>query len=188
MQFLAKGKRGEVYTELYKGKRVAIKRERAGSTAINRLENEAYWLKKLNKKKIGPKFIKLEKGSLFMEYVQGEPVGEYLEKKKLSKALAKEILEQCRILDELQVNKLEMNHPTKHILIKKGKVSRKTIVMLDFERCKQTEKPKNVTQFCQYITKHNLKVDKKKLMQVLRDYKKDYSLLNFRRLLNLLFN
>lgn len=185
MQFLARGKRGEVYTEKYKGKRVVIKRERAGSTAINRLENEAYWLKKLNKKKIGPRFIKLEQGNLVMEYVQGEPIGEYLAKKKLTKALVKEVLEQCRIMDELQVNKLEMNHPTKHIIIKKGKVRRKTVVMIDFERCKQTEKPKNVTQFCQYVLKYK-GFQRKKIKQVLQQYKKSYSEKDYQELLRVL--
>jgi predicted Ser/Thr protein kinase len=81
-----------------------------------------------------------------------------------------------------------MNHPTKHILIKKGEASRKTVVMIDFERCKQTENPKNVTQFCQYILKYQKKINKKKLMRLLQEYKKDYSSLSFRRLLNLLFN
>jgi len=187
MKFLTKGKRGEIYTAVLKGKKVIIKKKRKGSKAFNRIENESYWLKRLNKQKIGPKFLSFKNGILMMEYVAGEAIGEYLKHKQLNKALAKEVLEQCRVMDTLQVNKLEMTNPYKHILIKKGKASRKNVVMIDFERCKQTEKPKNVTQFCQYLLKKGWKVDRKHLRQLLQKYKQEYSSRSFRNLLRLFF-
>src|SRR3989344_6722401 len=151
MEFLARGKRGEVFLTQYKGKTVVVKQVRPTSQALSTLENEAGWLQRVNTEHIGPKFFKLEEGKLFMEYIQGVPIGEYVEKHPLSMALAKEILDQCRVLDKLHVNKFEMHHPTKHILIKAGKPSRKTVIMIDFERCRWTEKPKNVTQFVQFL-------------------------------------
>jgi len=76
------------------------------------------------------------------------------------------------------VNKFEMHHPTKHILIKAGKPSRKTVVMIDFERCRWTEKPKNVTQFVQFLLRYEPYAGKQ-VDNLLRQYKirqdeKDY--------------
>ncbi len=178
MEFLARGKRGDVFLTTYRGKQVVVKQVRTTSTALSTLEIEADWLKKLNKYKIGPKFIKLEDGKLYMEYVRGVPIGEYLEHHTFTPALAKEILEQCRVLDKLHVNKFEMHHPTKHILIKAGKPSRKTVVMIDFERCRWTEKPKNVTQFVQFLLRYEPYAGKQ-VDNLLRQYKirqdeKDY--------------
>ncbi len=170
MQFLAKGKRGEVFLTTYRGKQVVVKQVRATSTALSTLELEADWLSKVNKHKIGPKFIKLEDGKLFMEYVCGVPIGKYLEQYPFSPALAKEILDQCRVLDKLHINKFEMHHPTKHVLIKAGKPSRKTVVMIDFERCRWTEKPKNVTQFVQFLQRYAPYMQKD-LGSLLRQYK-----------------
>jgi len=61
--------------------------------------------------------------------------------------IIKNILEQCRIMDKLKINKKEFHKPIKHIIVYKNKP-----VMIDFERCYYAEKPKNVTQFCQFIS------------------------------------
>ena len=58
-----------------------------------------------------------------------------------------DVVEQCRKLDELSVNKLEMTHPHKHILMRKGKP-----VFIDFDRSRPAQRPKNVTQVCQWLT------------------------------------
>ncbi|MEK6903748.1 MAG: hypothetical protein AABW64_03830 [Nanoarchaeota archaeon] len=183
MEFLARGKRGDVYLTRYRGKTVVVKQKRHESTALGALENEAYWLKKVNTKSIGPKFIYFTHGKLMMEYIQGEPLQEYIEKKQISRAFIKEILLQCRILDQMRVNKFEMHHPVKHILFRKGKISRQRVVMIDFERCRSTLQPKNVTQFCQYLIKIGLG-NHDTLIPLLQNYKKDYSLRSFRNILN----
>src|SRR3990167_2396810 len=59
----------------------------------------------------------------------------------------KEILNQCFKLDSLRINKLELNKPKKHILMERNKPK-----FIDFERCYYTNKPKNLTQICQYLT------------------------------------
>ena len=56
----------------------------------------------------------------------------------------------------MQVNKEEMHHPLKHVLIKDTKA-----VMIDFERVHYTEKPKSTTQFCQFISS-------KKILDILK--------------------
>lgn len=186
MEFLARGKRGEVFLTKYRGKLVVIKQVRATSTALSTLELEAEWLRKVNKHQIGPKFIKLEDGKLFMEYVQGVSISEYLEQHPFSAAFAKEILEQCRVLDQLHITKFEMHHPTKHILIKQGKPSRKTVVMIDFERCRWMEKPKNVTQFVQFLQRYE-PYKSKEVSTLLKNYKQYQDEKAYRRLLKILF-
>ncbi|MBI1972546.1 hypothetical protein HYS50_00915 [Candidatus Woesearchaeota archaeon] len=187
MEFLARGKRGEVFLTQYKGKVVVVKQARKDSGAFHRIENEAFWLKRLNYFGIGPQFIALKQGKLYMEYIKGEEIGVYLQHHSLSPALAREILEQCRILDQLHVNKLEMHHPVKHILLKRGKPSRKTVVMIDFERCKQTQKPKNVTQFVQFLLRQK-EYAGKQVDDLLKRYKKSYSEEDYISLIQALFS
>ena len=56
--------------------------------------------------------------------------------------------------------------------------------MIDFERCKYSLKPKNVSQFIEYILKLDLfKVDKEKIRELVKCYKEDYNLRNFKRIL-----
>lgn len=186
MEFLARGKRGEVFLTQYKGKTVVVKQVRPTSQALSTLENEAGWLQRVNIESIGPKFFKLEDGKLFMEYIRGAPIGEYLEQHAFTKELAQEILNQCRVLDKLHVNKFEMHHPTKHILIKAGKPSRKTVVMIDFERCRWTEKPKNITQFVQFLQRY-APFKEKNVNKLLKKYKDDQSEESYERLAQALF-
>jgi len=171
MKFLAHGKRGDVFLTTYRGKKAVIKQVRATSKALSTLEHESFWLQQVNQQQIGPKFYSFNDGLLCMDYIKGVPIGAYLKTHPFSKALAKEILDQCRVLDKMHVNKFEMHHPVKHIVIKPGKPSRKTVVMLDFERCRWTEKPKNVTQLTQFLLRH-APYQGKDVGGLLRQYKK----------------
>lgn len=162
IKFLAKGKRSLVFTAKYKNKLVAIKVKKKSSQAINRLENEAKFLKMLNKHNIGPKLIKQGKDYIIYEFVKGKPILKY---KKSLKNIILNVLDQCFILDKLKINKLEMHHPVKHILIDKSPV------LIDFERCYYTKNPKNVTQFCQFLMNTNKKLNKKLLIKTLKKYK-----------------
>lgn len=182
--FLAKGKRSDVYLADWKGKRVVVKDKRPDSKAIMRMENEAYWLKRLNKEGIGPKFFFSGKDFVVMGYVNGERILDWVLKhsKKEIKPMLLEVLRQCRKLDDLHVSKEEMHHPLKHVIVGKGKV-----VMIDFERCHNTENPQNVTQFCQFIVSRGLvPALKENLVDALKSYKEDYSGRSFRKVLRAL--
>ena len=70
-----------------------------------------------------------------------------------------------------------MHHPVKHIIIGKNRKP----VLIDFERCRKTEKPKNVTQFCQFLignlvrellSKKGIAIDKNKITGFARNYRK----------------
>ncbi|MEK6861305.1 MAG: hypothetical protein AABY07_05015 [Nanoarchaeota archaeon] len=183
MQYLAKGKRGMVFLAKLNNVLVAIKTKRPDSKALNSINNESYWLNRLNKHGIGPKLIDYGENYLAMEYVKGIRFVDYFKetknKKKLNKII-KDIFNQCYKLDKLNVNKYEMHNPVKHIIIRKDKA-----VLIDFERCKKSRKPKNVTQFCQFLLKLGFKIDRNELIGLLKSYKGSYSIKNFDNLCKL---
>lgn len=166
------GKRGKVYCIL----NFAIKIGRRDSKAIGRIVNETKWLRILNKYGIGPRVYFCGESFLVMKRLKGEKILDYFKHASKSEKIIviKDILEQCRTLDKLKVDKFEMHRPIKHILIGKK------VVMIDFERCRYSNKPKNVTGFVQFTSRFDFKIDKKLLI----DYKKEYGDKNFKRILN----
>ncbi len=174
MEKFARGRRSIVYVDYVKGKKIAVKKRRRDIAVKTHLLNEARWLRKLNKYKIGPKLINANKDQISYEFIDGEFFLDWYDKAGLvdRKKAVKEIFLKMRILDKLKVNKEEMHHPVKHILIRKNKP-----YLIDFERVHLTKKPKNVTQFCQFLMSKavNMNVDKINLRELLREYKKSYS-------------
>lgn len=199
---LTKGHRGLIYTGKL-NKKIAIKRKNPESKAVRRIENEALWIKFLNKYKIGPKFI-LQKDDYFVyKFVNGVFFPEFIENANKSqiKQIIKEVFRQCYQLDKLKINKEEMHHPYKHIIIDKKSIKdRKSktipkVVLLDFERTHKTLKPHNTTQFCQYIIsgkispilkKKGFKINKSKIISASKKYKKHQSETNFKNIISLL--
>jgi predicted Ser/Thr protein kinase len=192
LTFFTKGKRGLLYTGLYKNKKVVVKTKLPESRAIARIEIEAQWLKSLNKHNIGPKFLFSTKDCIVYEFVEGVFLPEFIEKtiKKSIILALKRILDQCFILDKLNINKEEMHNPYKHIIITKDKKA----VLIDFERANYSKKPKNVTQFCQYLTsgtmsvllkRKGIKIDKKKIIELAKEYKNKQNLTNFNKIIKI---
>ncbi|MEA3378365.1 MAG: hypothetical protein U9Q69_01875 [Nanoarchaeota archaeon] len=186
--YLGKGKRGIVYKVTHKGKPVVLKIENPQSQACQRIKNEAYWLKRLNKYGIGPKFIKFKNNELTREFVKGKEILNWINdnKKNKIKKILKQIFEQCRQMDKLKVNKLEMHKPVKHIIIDKK------AIMIDFERCYKTDKPKNITQFVQFLKSAKVKplldekditFDEKEATKAAKEYKSQQNKKNFMQIL-----
>jgi release factor glutamine methyltransferase len=179
ISYLARGRRGIVFTGTYKGMKVAVKTKKKQSEAIGRMQNEANWLKALNKKGIGPKFLFSGKEYLVYRFIKGKFITDYVDfstKKEILTTL-KDIFKQLYIMDKMQLDKEEMHHPFKHIIVGKKPV------MIDFERCHKTLTPKNITQFCQFIIsktmslalkKKGIIIDRKKIIMQAKQYKKDY--------------
>jgi len=157
-EIFAHGKRGLIYIE----GDVCIK-EKNPDSAVDTLKNEAEFLRVLNMKGIGPKLIKYEDKKLYREFVDGEPLGKFLVREEDNKKIISvllQILEHCRKMDLLGINKTELTNPYKDIII----TPKNKAVLIDFERCKKTEKPKNVTQFLQYLVKNIALLSKKGIM------------------------
>lgn len=181
-EFLAKGKRGHVYT--YKssvdGKEVCVKELNPTTEAENVIHNEAKFLKLANEVGVGPKLFKEESDKVIMEFVQGERILDFLERapKTGIVKVIKDSLNQARKLDEIGINKYELTNPYKHIIVQYEKP-----VMIDFERCKEVKKPKNVTQLVQFITsgkvkrilkEKNIDLDTEELRELAKKYKEKY--------------
>ncbi len=170
MKYFAKGKRGKIFL---------IKDNAVKKGLSKHIKNEIKWLIILNKSKIGPKLISYTNNSFTYKFVKGKFILDYVKdngKSKIKKILVN-VLKQCYILDKLKVNKLEMHNPYKHIIIGKK------VVMIDFERCYKTEKPKNVSQFSQFLMSNNLHklliekgilINKEELIKSVKKYKKSY--------------
>ena len=142
----SKGKRGLIYTFIKNKKTFAIKIKNPLSEAINRINIESDFLKLLNKYKIGPKLVDSGNDFIVYEFIPGITLKEFLKTKKLSKKLISDIMNQCKVLDELSINKEEMHYPLKNIIINKNKA-----YLIDFERCHFTSRVKNVNQFKDFL-------------------------------------
>lgn len=176
-KFYSQGKRSLVYLGTLNGKKVIIKRIKSNTKAINSIKKEAYWLKKLEKYKFSPKLIKQGKNYVVIEFIQGEKILDFLEKANKADSLKviSRIINICKALDKLNITKQEMHKPLKHILVYKNNPR-----FIDFERSKFSKKPKNLTQFCQFLTskrvslilnKKGIKINKIKLRIFLKKYK-----------------
>jgi|SRR3989344_6178164 len=189
---IAKGHRSVVYLTNYNGKKAIKKVEKENISAINRIQNEITWLKKLNKYDITPKFYTFGKNYFICEYITGKRIISYLENSKKPIKVIKEILKQCRILDKLHIDKKEMSNPYKHIIIRRNKP-----IMIDFERAKFSLKPSNVTAFFSFLTsgkiltilnKKKIDINKYELKLLLQKYKKSYFDNDFEELINNITN
>ena len=167
-----KGKRGIIFLD---GDTIIKKKN--PKAEVDTLQNEITFLKILNKHNIGPKLIDSSEDSVKMEFIDGVLIGEYFEKETKENILKviKDLLEQCYKMDQLGISKFEMTRPHKHIIVRDNKP-----VLIDFERCRKTEKPKNVTQFLQYLTSENISnllrtksinLDKKIIIEELINYR-----------------
>ena len=180
--------------------KVAIKSKLISSAAMGNIEREALWLKKLNTHKIGPKLLFSGKEFFCYEFVEGEFIADFFDREKNKKILKRVItttFAQCFQLDKLGIDKEEMHHPYKHVLIGKTKQKKNSITLIDFERAHFTENPKNVTQFCTYIissyvsemlNKRGFNLDKNKLISLAQVYKKKQTKANLNLILNQLKN
>ncbi len=195
VKLFEKGNRGVLYKGSYRGKTIVVKTKREESKAVATIENEINWLEKLNKEGIGPKLLLIgkEKGWFAYEFVDGTFIADFIrgcnEKGRIF-AVIKELLQQCRKLDELGVNKEEMLRPQKHVLV--GNTGKLT--MIDFERCRRSQKPKNVTQLCQFLTgahassllrQKSIIIDRDKLLAAAQKYKSSQSEESFNKLMTI---
>ncbi|MBI3035043.1 methyltransferase [Candidatus Woesearchaeota archaeon] len=190
VKYFAKGHRGLLFTGFYRNKKVAIKAKNPKSTAIGRIENEAKWLERLNKHSIGPKLIFTDEDYCAYGYIEGGFISDFIKKsnKNSIKKVIKSVFNQMLVLDKLKIDKEEMHHPVKHVIVAKNKP-----YLIDFERCHHTQKPKNVTQFCHFITSKrltailknkNMGIDREKIINLAKVYKSNPNKQNFKKIIN----
>ena len=90
-------------------------------------------------------------------------------------------------MDEMKVTKGEMMRPLKHVIVTAGN----EVVFIDFERCRASEKPKNVTQFCQFLAgsgarkllkEKGINLNGKLIFETAAAYKKDQTDINYEKI------
>ncbi|HYD03122.1 MAG TPA: HemK2/MTQ2 family protein methyltransferase [Alphaproteobacteria bacterium] len=163
--------------------KVAIKSPFTESYSVS---EEAKFLKILNEKGIGPKLYNYDEKNnrIIMEFINGDRINDFISKSDYKKIISvlKKILDQLYVMDKLGINKLELTNPYKHIIVRK-KSSSYEPVMIDFERCIYTLKPKNITQFIQYLCSGNflhimdekkITIDKQTLFEIAKAYKETF--------------
>ncbi len=178
IEYFTKGHRGMLFKCDYKGKKCVIKSKLPESKAVGRMANEGKWLKILNKKGVGPKLFFANKDFFIYEFIPGPFIMKGIEplKKKPIIKILENVFNQMFILDKLGIDKEEMHHPFKHVIITKNNKP----VLVDFERCHKTQKPKNVTQFCQcvlsiskFLAEKSIKINKDEIIALAKNYKKN---------------
>ncbi|MEM3154756.1 MAG: methyltransferase [Candidatus Woesearchaeota archaeon] len=181
ISFFARGNRGIVFTGIYKGKKVAIKVKRPESMARETIKKEAKILQYVNRHGIGPKYLFHTPQYLVYEFVEGKYLRDAMKAKNIGHLLRR-VFEQCFQLDLLHVCKGEMTRPYKHVIVKGNRVT-----FIDFERARRAEDShRNVTQFCQFVSNHFDKKNKKKWIELARNYSKNPSRQQLQKILVML--
>lgn len=151
-ELFAKGKRGLIYKFKNGEKEFIIKIKNPKSKAQNRVQNEINFLKLLNKYKIGPRLIEDGEDYFVSEFIEGISLKQYLKEIDNPTTVLNKIMEQCKILDKLRINKEEMHLPLKNIIIRNNNP-----ILIDFERCHFTIRPKNANQFKEFLSRRKRK-------------------------------
>jgi len=188
---LGKGCVGIVTIAYRNREKVALKIRRVDADRA-RMQQEAAMLKKANSTSVGPKFLGVSKDFLLMQFIDGDLLPEWLDKrvgKTLARNVLREVLEQCWRLDMASLDHGELSHAPKHIIVDKDSVP----FIVDFETASLKRKTSNVTSICQFLFISGLvaeKVaeklgvkDKKAIIRFLRLYKSDRTRENFEAVL-----
>ena len=168
----------------------ALKIRRVDSPRKN-MTNEAKLLKAANKLDIGPKFVKNSKNFLIMEYIEGEKIIDWAQKPETKsqeiRSVLNNVLRECYLLDDAGLDHGELSTIDKHVIVSKN---RNTII--DFESSSLDRKPSNVTGASQAILigtglakiiQKKIKLPpKEKIIDLIRQYKKNPTLENFEKI------
>jgi len=190
---LGKGYVGIVVVAYLKGgERLALKMRRLDGGRDD-FFHEADMLQRANKIEVGPKFVAVTKNFLLSQLVDGDLLVDWLfnHKEKVTvRCVLEDVLEQCWRLDEVGLDHGELSKAPRHLLM--DKVGKPFIV--DFETASIKRRVANVTSVCQYLFVGNSYVprlvwevlgekNRDKIVEVLRNYKKERSRVCFDTLL-----
>jgi len=196
LAILGKGYVGVVVLAKKGNKQVALKIRRTDSQRKD-MKNESVLLKLVNTIDVGPKIFDNSKNFLVMEYLEGEKISDWVNSlkgvgsSKKFKSTVKKILEDCYRLDKLGFDHGELSNVSKHVIVGKMKST-----LIDFESSSTKRIPSNVTAITQAffigsgIAKKAQKIyknpPKEKIIEALKQYKKEKTNENFENLLKIL--
>lgn len=184
---LGKGCVGIVVIAYVDGEKAALKVRRVDADR-SRMQREAEMLKKANSAGVGPRLLGASKNFLLMQFIDGDLLPKWLENRKGKAEVRKvlrDVLEQCRRLDEAVLDHGELSHAPKHIILDQ----KDTPFIVDFETASVNRKPSNVTCICQFLFISGAVADEvavelggkdeKVIINALRNYKNDRTRENF---------
>ncbi len=190
---LGKGCVGIVVTAYRSREKVALKIRREDANRPSMLR-EAQMLREANRVSVGPSLLGASKNFLLMEYVEGVALPEWLQvhdedgfPRRLSCAL-RLALEQAWRLDMAGIDHGELSHAPNHVLVRPSDLP----VILDFETASVHRKVSNVTSLSQYLllgshvaktVRERLGFNKNKLLESLKNYKKEKNQQNLEEIL-----
>ena len=196
LAILGKGYVGVVVLAKKGNKQIALKIRRTDSQRAE-MKNEAILLKLVNSVNVGPKMFVASKNFLAMEYLEGVKIGEWVNtlkgigSAKRLKDTIRIILENCYKLDQMGFDHGELSNISKHVIVGKTKST-----LIDFESSSTKRRPSNVTSATQAIfigsgiAKRTQKIyrnpPKEKIIEVLKQYKKERTQESFEKLLKTL--
>ncbi|HIE59471.1 MAG TPA: serine/threonine protein kinase [Persephonella sp.] len=182
LQIIGKGWRGVVYKGILDNKILAFK-VASRPEVIKAIQKEGKVLEIVNKENIGGRLTLKGEDFIAYQFIEGKHLIDIINENNY-KDLIFQIFIQCWKLDNLKINKDEMQRPLKNAIVnKEGKV-----YLIDFERAKFSKKPSNITQLLQFIL--NLKdkyfpfIDKEKVINLGKNYKNDYSKDSLKKIIN----
>jgi len=191
---LGKGCVGIVTQACLEGKLVALKIRRLDADRPS-MHDESRLLRLANSVDAGPRLISATKNFLAMELFRGMPLFRWAEspgaKGRLVRQLVSRLVRCCFMLDSIGLDHGELSHAPKNVLV--SNTGEPCIV--DFESASTSRRVANVTSILQYFLFGRLSrtleasrvfPNKKKIVRVLGDYKRESSVQNFERVLNTL--
>ncbi|EQC26763.1 hypothetical protein SDRG_15413 [Saprolegnia diclina VS20] len=150
LEFYASGKRGMLFVN--KLRTALVKVQKLDGHGIEVIEKETKWLRIVNRISMGPRLLGAGDGYFMCEFLaDGVDAVAFLQAPSTSRGDAlwflRSVLYQCYALDRLGINKAEMSHPMRHIIVVGARV-----VFVDFEKCTYGRQRRNVTQVCQFLS------------------------------------
>jgi putative serine/threonine protein kinase len=189
---LGKGCVGIVTMAYRDSQKMALKIRRVDADRAS-MQTEAERLRRANLLYVGPKLLSVSRNFLLMQFVEGDLLLAWLERKRGKASIKKvlrDVLEQCWRLDTAGLDHGELSHAPKHVIVDGKNVP----FIVDFESASLNRRPSNVTSICQFLFFSGLtaekvtaklgKKDRSLIVSVLRDYKNGRRRENFDRVLN----
>jgi len=188
---LGKGFRGIVVRAQSVFGDVAVKLRRVDSPR-DHLLNEAKFLKIANSIGVGPLIYTSDRDFIVMEYIVGTNLPQWIieeEDRTLIEKVVVDVLTQAMKLDLVGLDHGELSRPIRHVLVTNdGKP-----YIIDFESASLERRPKNLTGLIQYLFIRDnevgrklraiFKVDRERLIEAIRRYKKTPSVRTFKAIL-----
>jgi putative serine/threonine protein kinase len=161
------------------------------------MEREYYLHKIANSADVGPRLFQSSKNLITMQFIDGLSLVDWIRNNDITadeaRNLAESILEQCYRLDMEQIDHGQLSCLNHHIIVSNNNDIANVI---DFESSSTTRKPSNVTTAAQSlflsgrisfrISQLVKVIQKEKIIQLLKTYKRNPSRINFDNIMNII--